>query len=116
MSYACSPSAYGVFRDQNLLYLPSLSRLKKITNRLDTNTAIDSAGYLKLRVSRLNQFQKTVLLIINEIYIAERVEYSAGGVHGLTENCRVASILLYFVVKLLAGKSKDPVAICQMSK
>jgi hypothetical protein len=74
MIYACSPSAYGVFRDQNLLCLPAVLTLKKITRRLDTNTGNDTAGYLKLRAIKLNQLQKTVLLIIDEIYIVKRVE------------------------------------------
>src|SRR6218665_3515426 len=115
MIYACSPSAYLVLRDQNLLCLPSVSTLKKITRRLDTNTGINTAGYLKLRVSKMNQLQKTVVLIIDEIYIAKRVEYSAGGVHGLTEDCRAASTLLCFMVKSLADKYKDLVAIYPMS-
>jgi len=34
----------------------------------------------------MNQSKKTALqLILDEIYPANRVEYSAGGVHGLTE-------------------------------
>ena len=115
MIYACSPSAYLVLRDQNLLCLPSVSTLKKITRRLDTNTGINTAGYLKLRVSKMNELQKTVVLIIDEIYIAKRVEYSAGGVHGLTEDCRAASTLLCFMVKSLADKYKDLVAIYPMS-
>ena len=55
------------------------------------------------------------VLIIDEIYIAKRVKYSAGGVHGLTEDFRAASTLLCFMVKSLADKYKDLVAIYPMS-
>ena len=55
-------------------------------------------------------------LIIDEIYIAKRVEYSGGEVQGLTADWSVASTLLCFMVKSLASKYKDIVAIYPMDK
>ena len=59
---------------------------------------LDNTAYLKLRVSKLNELQRHVVLIIDEIYIAKRVEYSAGEIHGLTADGEVASTLLCFMV------------------
>jgi len=57
-----------------------------------------------------------VLLIIDEIYIAKRVEYSCSEVQGLTRDGNIASTLLCFMVKSLAGKYKDIVAIYPMDR
>jgi len=57
-----------------------------------------------------------VVLIIDEIYVAKRVEYSAGQVVGLTSDGDVASTLLCFAVKSLACKYVDLVAIYPMAK
>jgi len=76
---------------------------------------MDNTGYLKLRISKLSELQRNVLLIIDEIYVAKRVEYSAGEIHGLTADGAVASTLLCFMVKSAAGKYKDLVAMCPVA-
>lgn len=55
-------------------------------------------------------------MIIDEIYIARRVEYSSGEVLSLTADGNVASTLLCFMVKSVAGKYKDIVAIYPMDR
>jgi len=57
-----------------------------------------------------------VVLIIDEIYIAKRVEYFSGEVQGLTSDGEVASTLLCFMVKSMASKYRDLVAIYPMCK
>jgi len=119
MSYmisAASSAAYSVLLNDNVLCLPSKSTLKKVTRRVDSNSGLDNKAYLKLRMSKLNAFETAVLLMIDEIYVAKRVEYSRGEVQGLTTEGSVASTLLCFMIKSLAGKYKDLVAIYPMSK
>ena len=93
-----------------------ISTLSKLTRRLHSSAGTDNLAYLQLRVSKLNEFERTVLLIIDEIYIARRVEYSAGEVQGLTADGTVASTLLCFTVKSMVSKYKDIVAIYPMDK
>ena len=62
--HATSAAAYQVLLDQKLLCLPSVSTLKKITRRLDSNNGLDNAAYLTLRASKLTEQQRTVVLII----------------------------------------------------
>lgn len=54
--------------------------------------------------------------MIDEIYVVKRVEYSGGKIHGMTTEGNVASTLLCFMVKSLACKFMDVVAIYPMSK
>jgi hypothetical protein len=77
---------------------------------VNSSTGLDNTSYLKLRASKLNAIEANVLLIIDEIYVAKRVEYCAGEVQGLTGDGAVASTLLAFMVKSLVGKYKDVVA------
>jgi len=113
MIYAASPAAYAALQEQNVVCLPSTTTLKKVTRRLNCGTGLDNSSYLKMRISKLNQYERTVLLIIDEIYIAKRVEYTSGEMQGLTPDGSVASTLLCFMIKSLAGKYKDLVACIQ---
>jgi len=113
---ATSSAAYNVLIQENVLSLPSVSTLKKITRSVDTATSVDNASYLKVRVSRLQEHQRTMLLIIDEIYVSKRIEYAGGDVIGLTADGKVASTLLCFMIKSLAGHYKDIVAIYPVDK
>jgi len=119
MSYrirATSTAAYKALVEENILCIPSLATLNKVTRRLSNNSCLDNTSYLKLRVSKLTPLQRNVVLIIDEIYIAKRVEYFGGEVKGLTSDGEVASTLLCFMVKSLASKYRDLVAIYPMCK
>jgi len=111
MLHAARASAYNVLLEADVLCLPSVSTLKKVTKRLDSQTDLDNTAYLKLRTTRLSEQQRVVVLIIDEIYVAKRVEYSAGDVQGLTADGSVASTLLCFMIKSLKSKYKDIVVI-----
>ena len=117
--HASSAAAHKVLLEQNVICLPSVSTLAKVTRQVSSSNGssngLDNTGYLKLRVSKLSELQRNVLLIIDEIYVAKRVEYSAGEIHGLTSDGSVASTLLCFMVKSVAGKYKDLVAMCPVA-
>ena len=99
--HSTSCAAYNTLLESKVLCLPSVSTLKKVTRRLDSNTGLDNMSYLKLRIAKLNEHERTVILIVDEIYVAKRVEYSGGDVQGLTADGSVASTLLCFMVKSL---------------
>jgi len=72
--HSASPAAYSTLLESKVLCLPSVSTLKKVTRRLESNTGLDNMSYLKLRISKLNEHERTVIVIIDEIYVAKRVE------------------------------------------
>ena len=113
---AASAAAYNLLQDENILCLPSKSTLTKITRRLNSNSGLDNSAYLKLRVSKLNEFDRHVILMIDEIYIAKRVEYCGGELQGLTADGSVATTLLCFMVKSLTSKYTDIVAMYPVCK
>jgi hypothetical protein len=116
LTHSASPAAYRTLREQNVLCITSETTLKRLTRRLSEENGLDTAAYLKLRIASLSELQRTVLLMIDEIYIAKRVEYSAGQVRGLTADGTVASTLLCFMIKSLTCKFMDVVAIYPMDK
>ena len=82
--HTTSSAAYSTLLDENVLCLPSVNTLQKVTRRVSSTCTNDNSSYLKLRISKLNEFERTVLLIIDEVYVAKQVEYSGGSIHGLT--------------------------------
>ena len=83
------------------MILPSVKTLKKIAMNLDKRTGMDDARYLKMRFSKLNAFDRNVLLMIDEIYLSKRVEAGGGQVFGLTADGNVACTALCFMIKSL---------------
>ena len=78
---------------------------------LDKKSGLDDTTCLKMRFSKLNAYDRNILLIIDEIYLSKRVEASGGQVFGLTDGCEVASTALCFMVKSLSSSYKDMVAM-----
>ena len=113
--HSTSHAAYKLVLEQNVLCLPSITTLKKITRKVNVLSGLTNTAYLKLRCSKLEQLQKHCLLMIDEVYVSRRVEYSGGRVYGLTENGESASTLLCFMIKSVAGGYKDIVSIYPIS-
>lgn len=71
--------------------------------------------YLKTRFISLNEKEKTVNMILDEVYTSKRVEYSSGKFYGY-ENQTVTKTLLGFMIKSVAGKFRDMVALVPIAK
>jgi len=76
--HATSPVAYWFLRQEGVLCLPSKSTLDKITRRIDGKNGLSNMDYWKMRISKLNQHERCSIMLIDEIYVAKRIEYSGG--------------------------------------
>ena len=66
---------------------------------------------IKLRFSKLNDYEKNVLLAVDEIYVAKRPEFSGGQINGVSNEFNTARTALCFMVKSLCSKYRDIVGI-----
>ena len=106
--------AYRNLREQEVIALPSERTLRKVTQRLDptSSNGLSTEEYLKIRINKLNQFERTVMLVMDEIYISRRVEYSRGKILGFCNSGKdVASTVLVFMIRSVIGKYRDVVSI-----
>ncbi|KAG1666711.1 hypothetical protein GQR58_018735 [Nymphon striatum] len=110
MLYSTSRTCYEELRNQHNVCLPSERTLRKITHTIGKTNNYD---YLKSRSSNLNSFERTVVLVIDEIYAAKRVEYAAtkGQVLRATAEGDIASTILGFMISSVCGKHKDIVSL-----
>jgi len=112
--FSSSPKTYERILEENVIMLPSIKTLKKITMNLDKRTGLDDKKYLQMRYSKLNAFDRNVIIMIDEIYLSKRIEATGGQIFGLTENCEVATTALCFMIKSLSSGYKDMVGIYPM--
>ena len=71
--------------------------------------------YLKTRFMSLNEKEKIVNMILDEVYTTHRVEYSGGKFYGY-ENQTVTKTLLGFMISSVCGKFRDMVALVPIAK
>ena len=78
---------------------------------LDSKTGIDDKQYLTLRFSQLNAFNRNIIMMIDEFYLAKQVEASGGQLFGLANYYQVATAGLCFMIKSLSSLYEDTIGI-----
>ena len=65
-------------------------------------------NYLNLRTADLDNLERNMLLMIDEIYISKRTDYCGAQIYGLTYKGEdIATTMLCFMIKSVSGKYKD---------
>ncbi len=108
-----SPSLYRHMTSEGILSLPSKRWIHQLTKALSLGTGLQpsSLSYLKARSKSLTEEQKLVILLIDEIYCAQKLEYASGKIHGLDKG-ELSKTLLSFMIKSVRGNYSDMVALC----
>ena len=112
--YITSTSPYKKLRD--LFILPSITRLRQLSQGTTVDSSDINLNYLHQRTAQLNDKEKIVTLIIDEVYTAQRMEYSNGAFIGLTLDGEPAKTVLTFMVQSTCCKYKDIVCLVPAAK
>ena len=98
--YACSRSAYKIIRNDH--QLPREKTLSRITSKIENTQSLD---FLKSFVATLKNQQKSMVLLIDEIYVKSSLSYHGGKVFGKAQNRpdELAKTVLAVMVKCLFG-------------
>lgn len=112
-----SPALYRQILSENILTLPSLNRIHQLSKALVTEVGMSQSttAYLRARVQNLSDRERIVVLMIDEIYCAQRVEYVGGKLYGLEDGKPVKTVLA-FMIKSIAGQYIDVVALFPITR
>jgi hypothetical protein len=101
----------------NLFIVPCISHLKRLMSAMTLETGLTNStiAYLKTRIKSLESREKNVAIIMDKIYSAKRAEFSGGTFYGV-ELGEPTKTMLCVMIKSVAGKSKDMVAMMPLVK
>ncbi|QQP39506.1 Putative LOC101234561, partial [Caligus rogercresseyi] len=107
-----SPSLYRMILHDGFLTLPSSSHLNRLSRAFSVESGVSEGtkAYLKARAGKLNEREKIVALLVDEVATAKRVEYSNGTFFGF-EKMEPTKTVLAFLITSICGKYKDVVGL-----
>jgi hypothetical protein len=113
--YSKSSSCYSQIRQDGLLVLPSERRLRSLQSKIKLVDKNPSA-YLLVRIGGLNDYERNVCLIFDEVYIYQRVDFCGEQFLGLSDDGKTpATTVLVFMIKSLASSYRDVITMYPIS-
>lgn len=108
----CSPRLYKQLVDEGLLTLPNAAYVQGLSKPLDVTTELSPAtlAYLEARCRNLKALERNVVILIDEVFTARRIEYVNGRFFGYQGEA-ASKTLLCIMVKSVAGKFCDVVSL-----
>jgi hypothetical protein len=109
------PSAYTFLREQNIVKLPHPFYLKTFNLHIINGEINESLkNYLPQKANTIENHEKKVCLLFDEIYVKPKIIYTGNNVIGVASNSDIfqaASTLQVFMIKSLLSHNKDVVAL-----
>ncbi len=118
MLWKCtSTSLYKQIVEQGVLSLPSVSHLTHMSTSLSMSTGLTDTTlkYLKARLASLGDFERIVMLQIDEMYTIRRLEFYGGKLFGYQKD-GASKTLLVFMISSVCGKYQDVLAMYPTSR
>ncbi len=112
-----SPALYGRLVEEEILSLPSIRNLQYLSSCFgtDVNLTEETKAYLRARFHKLCERERLVEIMIDEINIQQKLEFSHGKLHGWNDG-NLCKTLLSFMIQSIAGSHEDVVALYPLSK
>jgi len=112
-----SPALYKQIKESDMLTLPRVKHLDKLTCDLGVQTGLPetSKRYLKARIVSLLKRERLVCLMIDEVYCEKRIQFVGGNLYG-AENGNYTKTLLCYMIRSVAGSYQDMVAMIPTSR
>ena len=107
-----SPSLYKQILKENVLSLHSIRYMHSLSNTLCMNTRQtgNTHSFVVVRIKQISERERHVVLLIDEIYTAQRVEFQTGKLYGY-ESKQTTKTLLCFMVSSVARNYRDVVCL-----
>ncbi|MBP1527227.1 MAG: hypothetical protein H9Q66_04835 [Spiroplasma ixodetis] len=108
-----SPHAYRFVRSSGCIVLPHPKTLSKICARFDLNPLKEQddanfLNYVSKLVDNLNEKQRIVALLMDEIHLKSYFDYKGGNIVGGSYNCELAAKTAYvFMIRSLLSSFKE---------
>lgn len=118
------PGAYCLLQQSKILTLPSPRHLKRLLLKVGSNTSgIEEShiNYLTEKRKLLNDKEKSVILMLDEIYVKSEVSYKSGKIEGFAlrsttnDDKMVATTIQAFMISSIFSHYKDIVGLFPIS-
>lgn len=113
--FASAPQVYNLIRNTHLT-LPHSSYLKRLQSVFNIGSGMQQnvhVEYLRQKCQRMKDFERTVILMIDEIYVSGQLSYKQGKFEGGANNdiSSSANTAQVFMISSVLSKHKDVVCI-----
>ncbi|KAM7300812.1 uncharacterized protein ISCGN_016397 [Ixodes scapularis] len=120
--FTISPHAYRFIRSTSKLKLPHPDTIRRVCASYVVNPCTEQQStlflsYAKRLVAAMNEHEKTVTLVMDEIHLQPYLDYKGGTVVGMAANSTIAAKTAYvFMIQSLLSASKDVVHILPVAQ
>ena len=112
MWYKTSAACYRLILSDNVLTVPAIVHMRRLAGALtdDMDFSESTVAYLKARLSQLNEREKNVSILLDEVKTDQNVAFSGGRFFGFADE-GITKGLLGVMLASLGGKYHDMVAM-----